>query len=70
MDNSVLRHISQLSKREKQLLTEALWDSIAEDPSVIDIPESHKKELRSRLDTLEEDSKTAVSWESFVKRFS
>jgi putative addiction module component (TIGR02574 family) len=70
MDNTVLQHINQLSKSEKLLLVEALWDSIAEDPSVIDIPESHKIELQSRLDTFEEYSKTAISWESFVNQFS
>jgi putative addiction module component (TIGR02574 family) len=70
MDNAVIQHINKLSKSEKLLLVEALWDSIAEDPLAIDLPESHKKELQSRLDTLDEDSKTAVSWESFVKQFS
>jgi putative addiction module component (TIGR02574 family) len=70
MENTVIQHINQLSKSEKLLLVEALWDSIAEDPSVIDIPESHKKEIQSRLETLDEDAKTAISWETFVKQFS
>jgi putative addiction module component (TIGR02574 family) len=70
MENSVIHHINQLSKNEKLLLVEALWDSIAEDPSNIELPESHKKEIQSRLDTLEEDSKSAISWDSFVKQFS
>lgn len=70
MENTVIQHINQLSKNEKLLLVEALWDSIAEDPSTIELPESHKKEIQSRLDTLEEDSKTAISWDSFVKQFS
>lgn len=70
MENTVIQHINQLSKNEKLLLVEALWDSIAEDPSAIELPDSHKKEIQSRLETLEEDSKTAISWDSFVKQFS
>ncbi|MDI6400749.1 addiction module protein [Balneolaceae bacterium ANBcel3] len=70
MENTVIQQINQLSKNEKLLLVEALWDSIAEDPSAIELPDSHKKEIQSRLDTIEEDSKTAISWKSFVKQFS
>lgn len=70
MENTVIQHINQLSKNEKLLLVEALWDSIAEDPSAIELPDPHKKEIQSRLETLEEDSKTAISWDSFVKQFS
>jgi putative addiction module component (TIGR02574 family) len=70
MEYTVIQQINKLTKSEKLLLVEALWDSIADDPSVIEIPELHIKELQSRLDTLDEDSKTAISWESFVKQFS
>lgn len=70
MEKTVIQHIKQLSKYEKLLLVEALWDSIAEESSTIELPESHKDEILSRLDTLKEDSKTAISWETFVKQFS
>ncbi|KPP97264.1 MAG: putative addiction module component [Bacteroidetes bacterium HLUCCA01] len=70
MEPTVIQHINQLSKREKLLLVEALWDAIADDPSVIDIPESHVIELQSRLKTLDEDAEQAISWGTFVKQFS
>jgi len=70
MDNSVIQQISQLTKSEKLLLVEAIWDSIADDPSAIDLTDSQKREIQSRLNTVEEDSKTAISWDSFVKKFS
>lgn len=70
MNDSVIQQISQLTKSEKLLLVEAIWDSIADDPSAIDITDSQKEVIQSRIETLEEDSKTAISWDSFVKKFS
>jgi putative addiction module component (TIGR02574 family) len=40
--------IAALSKPEKILLVEDLWDAIAENETDIPIPESHKLELDSR----------------------
>jgi len=37
--------IEKLSKPEKILLVEDLWDEIASDDSDIPVPDSHKKEL-------------------------
>ena len=42
--------IARLSKSEKILLVEDLWENIAADDSDISIPNSHKKELNKRLD--------------------
>lgn len=70
MERTVIQQINQLSKSEKLLLVEAIWDSIAEDASALPLPDSHKDILESRLRTLEEDSKSAVSWDSFVRRFA
>lgn len=70
MKNTVIQYINQLSKSEKLLLVEALWDSIAQDSSALDLRVSHKTEIRSRLSTSDEDAKTAVSWESIVKQFT
>ena len=41
--------LRQLSKPEKILLVEDLWDNIAEDDSDIPVPHSHKDELNKRL---------------------
>ncbi len=41
--------IAELSKPEKILFVEDLWDDIATDESGIPIPDSHRKELDRRL---------------------
>jgi putative addiction module component (TIGR02574 family) len=41
--------LGKLSKPEKILLVEDLWDNIAADDSDIPVPQSHKDELNRRL---------------------
>jgi putative addiction module component (TIGR02574 family) len=41
--------LGQLSKPEKILLVEDLWENIAADDSDIPVPKSHKEELNKRL---------------------
>jgi putative addiction module component (TIGR02574 family) len=41
--------LRQLSKPEKILLVEDLWDNIASDDSDVPVPKSHKDELNKRL---------------------
>jgi putative addiction module component (TIGR02574 family) len=41
--------LRQLSKPEKILLVEDLWENIAADDSDIPVPKSHKDELNKRL---------------------
>jgi len=42
--------LRQLSKPEKILLVEDLWENIAADDSDIPVPPSHKNELNRRLE--------------------
>ena len=42
--------IAKLSKAEKILFVEDLWDNIAKDDSDIPFPDSHKRELDRRLE--------------------
>jgi putative addiction module component (TIGR02574 family) len=42
--------LKQLSKAEKILFVEELWDDIAKDDSDIPVPESHIHELDRRLE--------------------
>jgi putative addiction module component (TIGR02574 family) len=42
--------LRQLSKPEKILLVEDLWENIAADDSDIPVPQSHKNELNRRLE--------------------
>jgi putative addiction module component (TIGR02574 family) len=50
MKVSEVPQIKKLSKAEKILFVEDLWDEIAKDDTDIPVPESHKHELDKRLD--------------------
>ena len=41
--------IAELSKPEKILFVEELWDEISEEDDDIPVPESHKRELNRRF---------------------
>ncbi len=45
--------ISKLSIPEKILLVEDIWDSIILEEDAVPVPESHKKELKRRIASLE-----------------
>jgi putative addiction module component (TIGR02574 family) len=50
MKISEIPEIAKLSKPEKILLVEDLWENISADDSDIPVPDSHKKELDKRLE--------------------
>ncbi|MTI89183.1 MAG: hypothetical protein FH748_14600 [Balneolaceae bacterium] len=54
-NNPMLRDISQLSKDEKLLLVEALWNSISSTPEQVEIPTHHKDILEQRLRSLDRE---------------
>jgi putative addiction module component (TIGR02574 family) len=69
MDKALLDELSQLNKSEKLILVEALWDSIASDPSEVEVPEHHKAIIEERLKTLEQDKETGSSWEKVRQKY-
>lgn len=69
MDKALLDGLSQLKKSEKLILVEALWDSIASDPSEVEVPEHHKAIIEERLKTLEKDKETGSSWEKVRQKY-
>lgn len=69
MNKSLLDELLQLNKSEKLILVEALWDSIASDPSEVEIPEQHKAIIEERLKTLEKDKETGSSWEEIRHKY-
>jgi putative addiction module component (TIGR02574 family) len=69
MDKALIDELSQLNKSEKLILVEALWDSIASDPSEVEVPEHHKAIIQERLKTLELDKKTGSSWEKIRQKY-
>jgi putative addiction module component (TIGR02574 family) len=69
MDKALIDELSQLKKSEKLILVEALWDSIASDPSEVEVPEHHKAIIEKRLKTLEKDKKSGSSWEKIRHKY-
>lgn len=69
MDKALIDELSQLKKSEKMILVEALWDSIASDPSEVEVPEHHKAIIEERLKTLENDKKSGSSWEKIRQKY-
>ncbi len=69
MDKALLNELSQLKKSEKLILVEALWDSIASDPSDVEVPEHHKSIIEERLKTLAKDKNSGSSWEKVRQKY-
>ena len=69
MDKALIDELSQLKKSEKLILVEALWDSIASDPSEVEVPEHHKAIIAERLKTLEKDKESGSSWEKIRQKY-
>ena len=69
MEKALLDELSQLNKSEKLILVEALWDSIASDPSEVEVPEHHKVIIEERLNTLEQDKKSGSSWKKIRQKY-
>ncbi len=59
--NQLIDVVRQLSPKEKQELSNVLWDEIREEE--INIPEGHKKIVRQRLKQMEEHPESSISWE-------
>jgi len=69
MEDTLTKQIEKLSKSEKLLLVETLWDSIASEPEDIPLPEHQKSVLDERLKTLDEDTEKGTSWNEFRKNY-
>lgn len=64
MNSTITEQIEKLSKNEKLMLVEKIWDSIASDPSEVPIPEHHKQIVDDRLQRLNDEIAGSETWES------
>ena len=60
--------IQKLSVSERILLAEALWDSVVEQDSEIELTEEQKDELDRRLSAFEIDNDKGSDWSSVKAR--
>lgn len=59
--------LKKLSKPEKLLLINDLWDDIIQDPSDIPLPSEQKNKLDQRYAEFLEDPDQGSSWDAFKK---
>ena len=60
--------IDRLSLAERILLVEEIWDSIAAESEVLEVPQPHKDELDRRLAAHDANPHSGSSWEDVKTR--
>jgi putative addiction module component (TIGR02574 family) len=55
-------NLDDLTPEEKLRLLEAVWDSLAADPSTVPLAEWQRLELDRRLDEMEREGATGIPW--------
>lgn len=68
MHDSLLKSALKLSKAQRILLVEQIWDSLAQDDDAPDLTEAQRSELNRRLDELEKHGSRGSSWATVKKR--
>jgi len=58
--------VSRLNRDEQLDLLDRLWESLGRDPESFPLTESQQAELDRRLDELETEGPTGLSWEEVV----
>ena len=68
MAKELLEEILELSVSERIELVQDIWDSIAQIPVTLELDESQKKELRSRLAHYRANPETGISWDDLKEK--
>ncbi len=66
MRKAAALEITQLSRDEKLELLDRLWKSLGQDPEALPLTSSQREELDRRLDELEDEGPTGLSWDEVV----
>ncbi|HYO14654.1 MAG TPA: addiction module protein [Thermoanaerobaculia bacterium] len=61
-------NVADLSRDEKLELLDRLWESLGQDPEALPLTSSQREELDRRLDELEAEGPTGLSWDEVVAR--
>jgi len=59
-------NVAELSSHEKLELIDRLWESLGQDPEALPLTNSQREELDQRLDELEAEGPTGLSWDEVV----
>jgi len=68
MATSLLKSALKLSKSERILLVEQIWDSLAREQDAPELTDAQKKELDRRLDRFKRTGPLGSSWADVKKR--
>jgi len=60
--------IAEIPIQQRIQLVEDIWDSIAEMPEAVEIPEWHKQELEKRLEAYHANPNEGSPWQDVRKR--
>jgi putative addiction module component (TIGR02574 family) len=66
MGRAAALDVAELSRDEKLELLDRLWASLGQDPEALPLTSAQKDELDRRLDELEVEGPTGVSWDEVV----
>ncbi len=68
MRSILIDEVAELSADQKIQLVEDLWDSIADRPATVKIPEWHLQELDKRLKAYQTNPEEGSSWAEVKQR--
>jgi putative addiction module component (TIGR02574 family) len=60
--------IEHLTRDEQLELLDKLWDSLGRDPDALPLSDEQRRDLDVRLDELERDGATGLSWDEAVEQ--
>ena len=60
--------ITSLSSEERLRLLEELWESLSATPEAVPLTTAQREELDRRLDELDQDGNSGISWEDVLHR--
>lgn len=60
--------IERLSREEQLELLDQLWESLGRDPGALPLSEDQLRDLDQRLDELDREGPTGVSWDEAVRQ--
>jgi putative addiction module component (TIGR02574 family) len=68
MKQITVSDIAEMPVKERIILVEDIWDSIAELPETVEIPDWHKAELDRRLEAYHKNPKAGSPWSDVKNR--
>ncbi len=69
MTNSQMTELHKLSVEDKMEVVQSLWDDIAEEQSIGEFPETHKKILDERIQKIAAGEANFKPWSEVQQKF-